>query len=284
MGRHLFKAIGPKDAVATYCQNKIEDGIYFDVQTASLEDTLSNDESISHAVILLGKTNFRSCFDDKETSYAVNVLGIKKILDVLRIKKIKPIFISSDYVFDGKKGMYREDDEPNPIVLYGKYKYDIECYLKEHFKDFLILRLAKVVGNSLEDGSLFTNWLEQIMKKDVIKCAHDQIISPIFVDDVVKGIIRVIQHDKSGIYHLSGDKPYSRIEVFELFFRYAQGYVDFPKENIVSCSINDFDFPEVYPLDISLDPSKIVQDLGMKLTSLEVVCDEIVKRKFVPDE
>jgi len=82
--------------------------------------------------------------ENLEKSKALNVDSIKRILNRLKEWEIKPIFASSEFVFDGKKGNYKETDEVNPILLYGKQKVAIEDYIQSQFKDYLIFRLAKV--------------------------------------------------------------------------------------------------------------------------------------------
>ena len=104
VGRHLFSRLGEEKAIGTYCCNSIKDGIFFDSTTMSIPEIIKNPKSISHAVILLGDTNPETCVADIHKSRLINVVSIKKIIDELKELGIKPIFTSSEFIFDGKEG------------------------------------------------------------------------------------------------------------------------------------------------------------------------------------
>lgn len=183
IGQHLWSRLGPDKAIATYYTNPIPGGMYFDSLSMDLADIIDTPETISHAVILFGDTNPETCAADKAKSQALNVDSIKRVLEYLRYWRIKPIFISSEHVFDGTKGNYIESDPVTPILTYGQQKAEIERYLQDHFDEFVIIRLAKVFGAHRGDGTLFTNWLDDINRRQIIYCAHDQIFSPIWQRD-----------------------------------------------------------------------------------------------------
>ena len=77
-------------------------------------------DGISHAVILLRDTNPEACVSDIEYSRALNVEGIVRIIDCLKERKIKPVFASTEVVYDGERGNYTEEDTPNPILEYAQ--------------------------------------------------------------------------------------------------------------------------------------------------------------------
>ena len=217
VGRHLVVRL--KDTViATYFRRPFHNGVFFDSLSMKVSDILNSKEKISHAVILLGDTNPKTCVNDINLSNKLNVESIKLIINDLIRLGIKPVFASSEFVFDGNKGNYIETDEPNPILIYGKQKLEIENYLKENCSDYIVVRFAKIFGTEKMDNTIFTNWVEDIKQHKEIKCASDQIFSPIFVEDIVEAIIRLINKESNGIFHVAGIKPYSRIELIKMFF------------------------------------------------------------------
>ncbi|MBI5124465.1 MAG: sugar nucleotide-binding protein, partial [Candidatus Omnitrophica bacterium] len=216
VGTHLLARLGSKGAIATYYKNPIDEGVYFDALTMDLRKIIQEPGALSCALILLGDTDPESCAKDPKRSYALNVDSIKRIIDYLKRNQIKPIFASSEFIFDGKKGGYVEDDEPNPILTYGKQKVEVERYLQKTCNDHIILRFAKIYGSQPDDGTLFTNWISEINKADTIRCASDQIFSSIYIDDLVESIMRIIEGDHTGIFHVAGNKAYARIELLQM--------------------------------------------------------------------
>jgi len=278
IGRHLYSRLGEKKAVATYFNTPIPQGIYFDSLSMSLSDTGQDLNSISHAVILLGDTNPETCFSYYERSQLLNVDSIKRIIDELVRWDIKIIFTSSEFVFDGTQGQYRETDPVSPILIYGSQKSEVEKYIQEKSSDYVIARLAKVCGDELGDGTLFTNWMDAMDRVDRLKCARDQVFSPIYVGDVVESIMSLMEGDCRGIFHVSGAKSYARIELLNMLKRHMSR--DFSvKVSVESCSIRDFDLREKRPLDTSMNSAKLVEETGVQLTDMDTLCQRIVLKK-----
>jgi dTDP-4-dehydrorhamnose reductase len=209
------------------------------------------------------------------------VESTKKIVDALRARDIFIHFMSSHFIFDGTKGNYTEEDKPTPILLYGKQKVEIERYLQETCDRYVILRLSKAVGDEPRDGTLFPNWIDGIIAgQRTIRCAADQIFSPIFTGDVCRGILAAMENDCRGIYNLSGFRAYSRMQLLELLLSQLEAYTSKPV-NVVPCSINDFPLLEKRPLDVSMPPRKLVGATHLQIGSMEDVCLRTVERYFL---
>ena len=183
IGRHLFKRLGIGRAVATFNKNPINDAVKFDSLNMSIADLKIDDREISHAIILLGETNIDTCAGNEKKSNDLNVGSIIALIEDLKSEGVIPVFISTDNVFDGTRGSYSETDLPNPIVVYGRQKLEIENYLQSQCKDFCIVRLSKVYGLAPGDGTLFTTWMKALFDGEYIRVATDQVFSPISIDD-----------------------------------------------------------------------------------------------------
>ncbi len=279
VGRALFARLGAQRATPTYCRTPIEHGVQFDACTTRISDVLDNPEAYSHAVILLGDTKPDSCAANQGTSYAANVEGVLAVIEDLVSWQIKPILFSSEFVFDGTTGSYTEDDAVNPILTYGKQKVEVEHYLQERLDDYVILRLAKTYGRQRGDGSLFTQWLEQLERERTIVCANDQIFSPIAVDDVVEAIVRIIERDCRGLFHLCGPQGHSRLQLFEMLLQAVREHAPIDVQ-VIPKSIHDFPLRERRPLDVSMRPDKLVAATGIRLQAAQDVCHEIVEQAF----
>jgi dTDP-4-dehydrorhamnose reductase len=279
VGRNLFAKLGLEKAVATYNNTPLPHGVYFDSLTTKLVDILVNPVMFSHAIILLGDTKPDSCAADIEKSSALNVDSIKSILEDLKRWGIKPVFTSTEVVFDGIKGDYTEIDEVSPILTYGSQKVEIERYLQQHFGEYLIARPALIYGSQSGDGTILTTWMRSIEKRETSKCAHDFISSPIHIEDVVEGLIRLMDVGANGVFHLSGHKPYSRLEIYQTLLDQVNEYSPVDLEPI-SCSIHDFNLREARPLNVSMKPDKLVKATGVAVRDLEEVSRIVVRDSF----
>jgi len=280
VGRHLFARLGPERAIATYNRHPIPDGVHYDALSMSLSDILERPETISHAVILLGDTNPETCAADPERSQLLNVESIKWIVDGLLQLQIKPVFTSSEFVFDGMRGNYTETDPVHPILLYGRQKVEVERYLEEICDDYIVARLAKVFGSEHGDRTLFTSWLDAIERgQRTIRCAQDQVFSPIYVGDVAEGLIRLMEVGAQGVFHLSSREPFSRLALLEMLLADVQKVSPVEVE-IVPCSIHDFSLSEKRPPNVSMVPDALMEATGFEVSGVERVCGEIVERVF----
>ena len=275
VGRHLFAKLGPQRAIATYHNNVLPDGIRFDATTMSLSDILDAEVDVSYAIILLGETNIDKCAKDKAASRFVNVEGIIKIIKELKTAGIKPMFISSDNVFDGFQGGYSETDKPNPITSYGKYKVEVETFVRDLIEDHCIVRLTKVYGDTPGDGTAFTDWANSLIKGDLLRVATDQVFSPTHIDDVVDGIIRLLEMNAQGIYHLCGPDAASRAAFLDMLIAEMKPVLQSETE-VVRCSMNDFPLVEERPLNVSMNSDKFRAKTGLSPKSVQSILPGIV--------
>ncbi len=152
------------------------------------------------------------CEKHSREAFAVNAVGPKNIVNAVREfnPAIKLVFFSTDYVFDGQKGNYDENDMPNPLGVYAKSKLKGE---RESMKadDFLILRLSTLYGfNSPKDKQTFTRMIIENLSIGEKVFASKQITSPTFIDDAAKATIKLIEKKECGIFHVAGPKAFSR--------------------------------------------------------------------------
>lgn len=250
--------------------------VYFDAMSMNLTQLLASNSSFSFAIILLGDTQPNSCFNDPKRSNALNIGAVKRIIDVLNQHGIPILFASSEFVFDGAKGNYTEEDIPKPILLYGQQKRTVETYLQETSSNYTIVRLGKIFGSEQGDCTLFTGWATTLNSgKTELTCATDQRFSPIYMEDVIKGILTLIKHNCHGIFHLAGPKSFTRWELLDMIVAEYSRYVPLSIK-ITACSIHDFDLPEKRPVDVSMAVEKIIRRTRINFTDTREVCAKIV--------
>jgi len=134
-------------------------------------------------------TDVDGCEENKELAYRVNVQGTENI--ALACQKIAAtmIYISTDYVFDGRKNTpYNEEDKPNPLSVYGKTKLQGEEIVKKLPKHYII-RTAWLFGA----GKNFVQAILKLAPKQEIRVVNDQIGSPTYALDLAKAIYKIIK-------------------------------------------------------------------------------------------
>jgi dTDP-4-dehydrorhamnose reductase len=145
------------------------------------------------------------CETNQSQAYLVNVESTVSLLLNAAEQKSFFIFISTDFVFDGEKGKYTEEDQPNPVNYYGKTKWEAEQAVAEYEGDWAIVRTVLVYGKPVTGrNNILTIVKEKLEKGEEYKVVDDQVRTPTYVEDLAGGIVRIIEGRAKGVYHLSG--------------------------------------------------------------------------------
>ncbi len=160
---------------------------------------------IIHAAAM---TQVDQCELNKPDCYNINVTATRFIIDAAKIISAGIIYVSTDFIFDGENGPYKETDEPMPINYYGSTKLVAEKAVMESGLSWAIARTILVYGNSDPSGRLnILGWIKQnLASGSPINMVTDQHRTPTFVYDLARGIILILEKKATGIYHLSGEE------------------------------------------------------------------------------
>lgn len=241
---------------ATYDKHPIKlkncESFYLDVtnrkDTEQLITKLSPDVIIHTAAL----TNVDYCETNKEEAWNVNVGGIRNIVDASREVNSKLIYISTDYVFDGGKGMYTEDDQTNPIDYYGETKLEGEKIVEELCEDYIIARTSVLYG--WHSKLNFVTWvIQELGQGHEISIVKDQFNSPTLADNLAELILELIRGKENGIFHTAGGQRISRFKFTE---RIAEIF-NLDKNLINSISSDGLEWVAKRPTDSSLDVTKV---------------------------
>ena len=213
--------------------------------------------------------------NDKKYSDILNVDSIISVLQIMKLKYIKPIFISSEYVYKDINGFKSEDDDCVPETVYGKQKLKIEKYIKSNFDKYLIIRSPKVIGHTLGDGTLLSNWIDQLRNKETIKCAIDQYFCATSIDDIAECYYKAAKEHLNGIYNICSKISYNRKEMLEILSDIIN-----IKPNIKEVLINDFNFSEKRPLDLSMNSDKFTNIIPHRFQRIDESCKKLGKQLY----
>lgn len=257
--------------MGTHNSNRVYGSLYFDSTRMSLDDLSVDMSQCSHCFIVLAEADIDACKANINRSQNINITGIKKIIDGLIQRQIKPIFFSSEYVFDGGKGNYMDAEPALPNTVYGTQKREIELYLENNCADYAVLRLAKVYGTDPADHTILSGWARQIACGDQIRCARDQVFSPIHIDDVVTASIAVARLNLRGIFNIAGPHAYSRLAMLQALLSHMEADAD-----VIECGLKELTFLDNRPLDLSMNSELIQTSTKLKFRTVDDCCQEFV--------
>ncbi len=174
-----------------------------------LEVLMASDAKI--VLHLAAKTDVDGCEKDKELAefgdaWKINVEGTRNVSEACLKSGKKIIYVSTDFVFDGKieEGeFYSEEDIPNPINWYAKTKYEGEKIIQE-LNDWIIIRLAYPYRASFEKNDFMRVILNRLKQNQPVVAITDHIFCPTFIDDVANAIDKLLETDSRGIFHAVG--------------------------------------------------------------------------------
>ena len=278
VGKSLARLMGADNYVATYSKSSLPNGLHFDATANSLKKLLQETGNIFHtAYLLYGITNIDECFKNKQLSRSTNVDSYKRVLSDLFDADIKVIFASSDAVFDGTRGNWTELDTPNPIIMYGRQKLEVENFIKESKTDSVIARLSKVIGSEVGGGNLLYELACQVFSGSKIRYVSGLITNPIDSNDVARLLIELSSKKYTGLYHLSGSRAISRKETVEILYSELNKINDKLKLNLEGVTQTELGLMETRPLNVSMVSKKVQDQTGISVNSIEQICKIFAK-------
>jgi dTDP-4-dehydrorhamnose reductase len=158
-------------------------------------------------------TDVDGCEIHQTEAWAVNVGAVKNLVKACQAADIRLVHLSTDYIFDGEKGPYSEDDPPNPVNFYGKTKLESENVIKQSGIHSLIVRTNVLYGFGERVKKNFLIWLlEKLSAGEKIKIVADQFNNPTLADNLSECILEMVERDLSGVFHVGGAEYLSRYD------------------------------------------------------------------------
>lgn len=191
--------------------------------------------------------------EEKERSFLINWIATNHMAAYAAEKQIPFIFTSTDLVFDGTQGEYKETDEPNVLSAYGLSKVSAELGIVARHKHACICRMPLMFGVKGPNGESRLNpMLEKMRNKEPLHLFTDEYRSTVDGRSAAIGIWQALTDNWQGIYHMGGRNKRSRYE-FGIMMADAFGIKD---HNIIAAKQADIPMAAARPADASLDSSK----------------------------
>lgn len=160
---------------------------------------------------------------EEKTAWAVNVFGTHNVVQACRKTNKTIVYISTDFVFDGKKSSYSENSQPDPINWYAKTKYEGEKLVESSGLNYIIARIAYPYRALFERSDFVRGIIGKLDKREKLNMVTDHIMVPTFIDDIANALDILIRTNQTGIFHVVGSQkinPHDAVlriaEVFDL--------------------------------------------------------------------
>jgi len=200
-----------------------------------------------------------------ELAQQVNIDSTLYVTEWAARNNCRMVYVSSDMVFDGLRGMYKEEDGTEPVNEYGRNKVVAERVVQEFCENSLIVRLPLMYGFPVGGGTCFTAaMLEKLNHHQTVQAYYDQFRSPALVQNIAEAILELADTDLTGILHIAGPTRMSREELARQTVEHAGLDVNL----LQSISMHDHAMAAARPTDVSLDSTKALSVLRTPLLDL----------------
>lgn len=214
-GKIIEFAKGKYEVFGTYNTSIIEGSNYFKLDVMNREEVLRIVNEVKPKLIVDTHAfhNVDKCETEKDNAWNVNVNGTRNVAEAAQSVGAKYVYFSTDYVFDGSKSIYTEEDQPNPLSYYAKTKYAAELVLKALVEDYIIIRPSVIYGVGGKGKVSFALWLiDKLRKGENVNIVSDQYNNPTLVDNLAEITLKLYEVDAKGIFHVTSKTCVNRYD------------------------------------------------------------------------
>ena len=261
------------EVYSCYHKSKPEHGIAVNLDLVNQEEIKTAIHKTKPAAIihLAAITNVDQCEIQPDLAKKINSRATEILARQAARQNSFFVYVSTDYIFDGKNKMRKESDMPNPLSSYGKSKLEGELVLNNMAFAYAIARTSTPFGfHNLKKS--FPIWIKENLeaKKD-IPVSVDQFTSPTFVPHLSKMLIEIATKQLTGIIHTAGASRISRYSLAEMISE----KLNLDKKFLRPVSMSEMTWKAQRPKDSSLDVSLATELLDQKPQTIEKSLDEM---------
>jgi dTDP-4-dehydrorhamnose reductase len=230
-------------------------------------------EAIIHSAAY---TDVDGCETNQDLAWKINAEATKHVAIASASIDSHLIYVSTDYVFDGEKGLYVEEDKTNPISYYGYTKLKGEEFIEKHAKKWCIARPSVLYG-WMDYKPNFATWLiNSLNQKKEVKVLKDQYVSPTLNTNLAQMLLEITQRKITGIMHTAGC---TRISRHEYALKLAEVF-NLDRDLIKPAKMSEMPWKAKRPKDSSLNVNKATAQLNKKPLALNQAFEIMKKEKL----
>lgn len=224
----------------------------------------SSPDVLIHTAALI---NVDLCEEEPDLAYQLNTELTAFLAELCEEISCHMVYISTDAVFDGgEERLYSEEDVTNPINQYGKTKLLGEEYVLKH--KHLVVR-TNIYGFNVQNKNSFGEWIyKSLQQGETLHMFTDIDFSPILVNDLTEVIVKLLEQDIHGLFHVCASGSISKYD----FGKYMQRVFSLPDGNIQKSVSDHFPFKAKRSKHMGMSNQKVKEVLGITIaTSIESV-------------
>ena len=263
VGRQVVKDLSNSHQVfSCYNESKPEygDSVKMDLKNHEMISSVLTEKKPEIVIHLGAMTGVDLCEKERTSASEINTKATEIIAKECSKLNSFLVYVSTDYVFDGNLGMYKEDDVTNPLGFYGKSKLEGEKVVQNFSTNWCIARTSTPFGLHPTKKS-FPMWvIENLQKQKQIDVLIDQFTSPTYIPNLSRMLIEISERHITGIIHTAGASKISRYQMASM----VSDKLNLDGTLLKQISINKMKWVAQRPKDSSLDVSRASSILNEK--------------------
>lgn len=263
------------DVYSCYHNSTPEYGIATPIDLEDHNSIIKIVEAIKPDIIihLAAMTNVDQCETEKELAQKLNSRSTAIIAEQAKKLGAFLVYVSTDYVFDGKTGMKKETDKTDPVDYYGQTKLDGEKVVQDIMSSWCIVRTSTPYGIHPTKKSFPLFIMQSLQAKIPITVVTDQYTSPTYIPNLSKMIVEVSSRKIYGVIHLAGSTRISRYDMAEI----VAEKLKLDKKLLRPTTMASMNWTAKRPMDSSLNVSRAASLLKEKPMVVEQGLDLFIK-------
>lgn len=222
-------------------------------------------------------TDVDGCEVDRELAWRINAEATKYLSLASANADSHLIYVSTDYVFDGNKGLYTEEDRPNPVNYYGYTKLMGEQYVENYAEDWCIARTSAIYGWGGFKHNFATWLINNLSRGKTVNVLIDQYVSPTLNTNLAEMLLEIAERKMTGVIHTAGA---TRVSRYEFSLKLAEEF-NLTKDLIRQVKMSDMTWKAKRPRDSSLDVNKACIRFKIKPLSLRKALKNMKKEASI---
>jgi len=263
VGRQVVKDLSNSHQVfSCYNESKPEygDSVKMDLKNREMISSILTEKKPDIVIHLGAMTGVDLCEKEKTSASEINTKATEIIAKECSKLNSFLVYVSTDYVFDGNLGMYKEDDVTNPLGFYGKSKLEGEKVVQNFSTNWCIARTSTPFGLHPTKKS-FPMWvIENLQKQKQIDILIDQFTSPTYIPNLSRMLIEISERRITGVIHAAGASKISRYQMASM----VSDKLNLDGTLLKQISMSKMKWVAQRPKDSSLDVSRASSILNEK--------------------
>ncbi len=231
------------NVLGTYCSCEYEGLSHLDVRDGEEAKNIYDFFKPETVVLAGGITNVDLCEKDPLLAEDVNIKGTLNVIKNSHRYGSRLIYVSTDYVFDGKNGPYSEEDKTNPVNVYGRTKLEAENAVLSFSKRCAVVRTSQLFGYDPRGVNFMMKILNNMKRGEKINAAEDFYSTPTYSVSLARIISCLIEKKSSGIFNGTGVDFIDRLSYVDK----VAGIFGFDRSLINKVTLSDLKLKAIRP-------------------------------------